>query len=112
MVRALATGDVNIRDWGYLLGKEILVAGLLGLTMSAAVVGLGIWRGGMDIAVVVALTMTLVVVAGSLIGLSLPFLLSRFNLDPATASGPLITSIADVAGVVLYFSIATWYLGL
>lgn len=112
MVRALATGEIKLRDWGYLLGKECLVAGLLGLTMSAAVVGLGWWRGGYDIAVVVALTMMLVVMAGSLIGLSLPFLLSRFKLDPATASGPLITSIADVAGVVLYFSIATWYLGL
>lgn len=112
MVRALATGDVNLRDWGYLLGKECLVAGLLGLTMSAAVIGLGFWRGGADIAMVVALTMMLVVLVGSLVGLSLPFLLSRFNFDPATASGPLITSIADVAGVVLYFSIATWYLGL
>lgn len=112
MVRALATGDIKLRDWGSLLGKECLVAGLLGLTMSAAVIGLGLWRGGPDIAVVVALTMMLVVLVGSLIGLSLPFLLSRFNLDPATASGPLITSIADVAGVVLYFSIATWYLGL
>lgn len=112
MVRALATGDIKLRDWGYLLGKECLVAGLLGLTMSAAVVGLGFWRGGADIAVVVASTMMLVVLVGSLIGMSLPFLLSRFKLDPATASGPLITSIADVAGVVLYFSIATWYLGL
>jgi magnesium transporter len=112
MVRALATGEINLRDWGYLLGKDCLVAGLLGLTMAAAVVGLGLWLGGFDIAVVVALTMMLVVLAGSLIGLSLPFLLSRFKLDPATASGPLITSIADVAGVVLYFSIATWYLGL
>ncbi|MBU2113489.1 MAG: magnesium transporter, partial [Gammaproteobacteria bacterium] len=112
MVRALATGEIKLRDWGYLLGKECLVAGLLGLTMAAAVVGLGWWRGGYDIAVVVAATMMLVVLAGSLIGLSLPFLLSRFKLDPATASGPLITSIADVAGVVLYFSIATWYLGL
>lgn len=112
MVRALATGEIKLRDWGYLLGKECLVAGLLGLTMAAAVVGLGWWRGGYDIAVVVALTMMLVVMAGSLIGLSLPFLLSRFKLDPATASGPLITSIADVAGVVLYFSIASWYLAL
>ena len=112
MVRALATGDIKLRDWGYLLGKECLVAGLLGFTMAAAVVGLGWWRGGYDIAMGVAMTMMLVVLAGSLIGLSLPFLLSRFNLDPATASGPLITSIADVAGVVLYFSIATWYLGL
>ncbi|MCB5225239.1 magnesium transporter [Alishewanella sp. 16-MA] len=112
MVRALATGEIKLRDWGYLLGKECLVAGLLGLTMSAAVLGLGLWRGGADIAIVVSCTMMLVVMAGSLIGLSLPFLLSRFNLDPATASGPLITSIADVTGVVVYFSIATWYLGL
>lgn len=112
MVRALATGDIKLRDWGALLAKECVVAGLLGFTMAAAVVGLGWWRGGYDIAIVVAITMMFVVMVGSLIGLSLPFLLSRFNLDPATASGPLITSIADVAGVVLYFSIATWYLGL
>lgn len=112
MVRALATGEIKLRDWGSMLGKECLVAGLLGLTMAAAVVGLGWLRGGYDIAIVVSVTMMLVVVVGSLIGLSLPFLLSKFNLDPATASGPLITSIADVAGVVLYFSIATWYLGL
>lgn len=112
MVRALATGDVSLKDWSYLLGKECLVASLLGLTMAAAVFGLGIWRGGADIAVVVTLTMVLVVIVGSLIGLSLPFLLSRFNLDPATASGPLITSIADVTGVILYFSIAAWYLNL
>nr|WP_246013934.1 magnesium transporter [Pseudidiomarina gelatinasegens] len=112
MVRALATGDVSLKDWSYLLGKECLVALLLGLTMAAAVFGLGIWRGGADIAVVVTLTMVLVVIVGSLIGLSLPFLLSRFNLDPATASGPLITSIADVTGVILYFSIAAWYLNL
>ncbi|GAA5132857.1 magnesium transporter [Thalassotalea piscium] len=112
MVRALATGDIKLRDWGSLLAKECLVASLLGLTMASAVVGLGWWRGGYDIAIVVSVTMMLVVLAGSLIGLSLPFLLSRFKLDPATASGPLITSIADVAGVVLYFSIATWYLAL
>ena len=97
---------------GSLLLKECLVAGLLGLTMSFAVVWLGWWRGGYDIAIVVAATMMLVVMVGSLVGLSLPFLLSRLKLDPATASGPLITSIADVSGVVLYFSIATWYLGL
>ncbi|WP_337842802.1 magnesium transporter [Rheinheimera sp.] len=112
MVRALATGDVKLRDWGKMLGKEVLIAGLLGLTMAIAVSGLGFWRGGADISVVVASTMLLVVLIGSLIGLSLPFLLSRFGMDPATASGPLITSIADVAGVVIYFSIASWYLEL
>jgi magnesium transporter len=43
--------------------------------------------------------------------MSLPFLLTRFRLDPATASAPLITSLADISGVLIYFSIATWYLG-
>ncbi|MBW6510284.1 MAG: magnesium transporter, partial [Desulfuromonadales bacterium] len=63
-----------------------------------------------DIAVVVALTMIIVVLVGSLIGLGLPFLLEKFGCDPATASTPLITTIADVCGVLIYFGIASWYL--
>ena len=112
MVRALATGDVRLRDWGRMLGRETMVAGLLGLTMALAVSGIGLWRGGPDIAVVVSLTMVLIVLVGSLIGMSLPFLLSRFRLDPAAASAPLITSLADAIGVVIYFAMATWMLGL
>lgn len=112
MVRAMATGDVHSRDWFQMLAKELGVALALGLTMSAAVSLIGFARGGVDIAVVVSLTMVLVVVVGSLIGMSLPFLLNRFQFDPATASAPLVTSIADISGVVIYFSIATWWLGL
>jgi magnesium transporter len=111
MVRALATGDVRLTDWGRMLGREVLVAGLLGVTMAAAVSGIGLWRGGPEIAAVVALTMVLIVLVGSVIGMSLPFLLSRFRLDPATASAPLITSIADATGVLIYFAMATWLLG-
>ncbi len=110
MVRALATGDVSLRDWGRVLGREIMVAGALGLTMALAVSGIGFIRGGPDIALVVALTMVTIVMVGSVIGMSLPFLLSRFNMDPATASAPLITCIADAVGVVIYFSIATSFL--
>jgi len=107
MVRALATGDVVMRDWGRMLGREVLIAILLGGTMAVAISGIGLWRGGPDIAMVVALTMVLVVMVGSIIGMSLPFLLNRLNLDPATASAPLITSIADAAGVFIYFAIAS-----
>lgn len=107
MVRALATGDVRAADWGRLLGREILVAAALGVTMAAAVAAIGLARGGPEIAAVVAATMVLVVLAGSLVGLSLPFALDRLRLDPATASGPLVTSIADVLGVLIYFAIAT-----
>jgi len=48
----------------------------------------------------------IVVMVGSLIGMVLPFALARFNFDPATASTPLITTIADVSGVLIYFAIA------
>jgi len=110
MVRGLATGEVSGKDWLQLLGKEVLVAGALGLTMATAVMMVGVFRAGIDIAIVVALTMIIVVLVGSLIGLGLPFLLEKFGFDPATASTPLITTIADVCGVLIYFGIASWYL--
>jgi magnesium transporter len=111
MVRALATGDVQMKDWLGLLGKELFVALLLGLTMAVAVAAVASFRAP-DIIWVVALTMVCIVLVGSIVGLSLPFIFTRFGVDPATASAPLITSIADISGVLIYFSIATWYLGL
>ncbi|GAA5190071.1 magnesium transporter [Ferrimonas gelatinilytica] len=112
MVRALATGEVEMKDWVKVLGREVFVAGALGLTMAFAVFGLGLMRGGPEIALTVALAMICVVLAGSLIGLCLPFLLSRINLDPATASGPLVTTIVDATGVVIYLGFATLLLDL
>ncbi len=110
MVRALATGDVTRSDWLSLLGREVLIALAIGLMMALAVSLLGFYRGGPDVALVVSSAMILVVLTGSLIGMSLPFLLSKFDFDPATASAPLVTSIADIAGVLIYFSIATAWL--
>lgn len=107
MVRALATGEVMLKDWSKMMGREFLIALLLGLTMAVAVSFLGVIRGGTEIAMVVSMTMVLTVLVGSVIGMSLPFILSHFKLDPATASAPLITSIADAAGVMIYFAIAT-----
>ncbi|MCC1496122.1 magnesium transporter [Alcanivorax sp. 1008] len=107
LVRGLATGDVAGRDALKLLGREVLIAGALGLTMSAAVMAVGYLRAGFDVALVVSLTMMLVVMVGSLIGMVLPFVLVRFKFDPATASTPLITTIADVSGVLIYFAIAS-----
>lgn len=112
MVRALATGDIRISDWGRVLGRELVVAILLGLSMAAAIAVIGVFRGGRDIAVVIALSMIIIVIVGSMIGMLLPFILSRFNMDPATASTPLVTSIADATGVLIYFSIAKAILSL
>lgn len=107
MVRALATGQAHLKDWVKMLGKELAVALLLGLSMAAAVSVIGFWRGGAEVALVVSLTMVLIVLVGCLIGMSLPFLLTKLNLDPASASAPLITSICDGTGVLIYFFIAS-----
>ncbi len=111
VVRALATGDVGPADWAKMLGRELFVSSLLGLAMGAAVFLLGLWRGGWQIAGIVATSMFCVIVVGSMIGLLLPFVLSKLKLDPAAASAPLITSIADICGVLIYFSIAHAWLG-
>lgn len=110
MVRALATGDVGMRDWLRMLGKELAVSGALGITMAVAASLIGIVRAP-EVTWVVASTMFVIVIVGSLMGMSMPFLLTRLGFDPATASAPLITSLADIVGVIIYFSIAAWYLG-
>jgi len=107
MVRGMATGDVGVKDWGKLLGRELLVAGSLGLTMALAVAPIGVMRGGEAVAMVVAMSMVIIVLFGSLLGMCLPFLLDRLGWDPATASAPLVTTLIDASGVLIYFSIAT-----
>ncbi|MFV5508454.1 magnesium transporter [Acinetobacter sp. 197] len=107
MVRALATGDVQFKDWFSLLGRESLVALCLGGTMAIAVSILGYIRGDWMVAVVLAISMLGIVLMGCLIGMSLPFILNKLKLDPASASAPLVTSICDATGVILYLFVAS-----
>jgi magnesium transporter len=107
MVRALAIGDIQTRDWFRMAAKEVSVSAGLGVSMAAAIWLTGNWLGNVEIANAIAIAMFLVVLFGSMFGMSLPFLLTRLKLDPATASVPLITSVVDVIGILLYFGIAT-----
>lgn len=109
-VRALATGDVTAADYRPLVLRELIVSVGLGLTMAVAISIVGLIRADIQVVTVVALSMTVIVLIGSLLGLSLPFLLHRLRLDPATASGPLVASLCDVTGVLIYFGIATMLL--
>lgn len=108
MIRSIALGDVQMKDWIKLMGKELAVSLLLGITMAIGVSLIAAFRAP-DVIAVVAITMVLIVIAGSLIGLILPFIFIKLKLDPATACAPLITSISDITGVFIYFSVATWY---
>jgi magnesium transporter len=112
VVRELALGEVDSRDWARLLVKEMAISASLGLTIAAAVLGPGVLRGGSGVGGVVALSAVVIVTLGGVVGVGTPFLLSKLGFDPATSSSPLITSIADIVGVFIYFSIATWMLRL
>ncbi len=111
MVRAIATGDVHLKQWLATIGKEMFVGALLGTAMGLASAALGWFRGGWEIGVIVGLAMICIVIVSNLIGTLTPFVLTRLRLDPATASSPLITTVADIAGLLIYFGIATWLIG-
>jgi magnesium transporter len=106
MVRSLAIGDVKISHWLRVAGKEIFVGITLGIAMGFASAVLGVFRGGWEIGLIVGLSMVAIVLVANLIGTILPFLLTKFKIDPAVASSPLITTIVDVTGLLIYFSIA------
>ena len=112
MVRAIATGDLELSDWLMAVGKELFVGVLLGIAMAviAGVVS-HLYGGDSHIAWIVGLSMIAIVFVANSFGALLPFVLSRLNVDPAAASSPLITSVMDVLGLLIYFSIAMVVLG-
>jgi magnesium transporter len=107
MVRALAIGDLDLVDWFKAVSKETFVGLILGVAMAliAAVVS-KLYGGDYQIATIVGLSMIAIVFVANAFGALLPFILSHLKIDPAAASSPLITSIMDVLGLMIYFSIA------
>jgi len=106
MIRSLATGDVTPSDYLRLLGREILMGLALGLAL--AVVGFVIaWilKGDPQVGLTLGLAMIATITAANFVGLSLPLLFKAIGLDPAFMSGPFLTTITDVVGLVIYFNI-------
>jgi len=110
IVRALAVGDVRVNQWLPSVGRELIIGFLLGITMGAAGWMLGYFSGGKEIAAVIFSAMLCIVLVSNIIGVIVPFTLLKLRFDPAIASSPLITSIADVVGLLIYLSIATMLL--
>lgn len=115
MIRALALEEIELRDWWLVLRREI-VSGL-GLGCILGVIGflrIAAWSMFSDvygphwvrIAATVGLTLVGVVLWGSLAGSMLPFLLKRLGADPAASSAPFVSTLVDVTGLLIYFSVA------
>ena len=111
IVRAMATDDVRIADWWKVFSREILIGLLLGLALGILAYALGIFQSDHRIGLIVGLTMLTIIVVSNLIGAILPFILSKLKIDPAVASAPLITSLSDAIGLVIYFAFAIMLLG-
>lgn len=114
VIRALAIGELRLRDWWRVLFKEIASGLVLGVILGAiGFARVWLWPGTdtpaaqtTGIALTVAASLVGIVLWGSLIGAMLPFLLSRLGFDPASASAPFVATIVDVTGLVIYFSVA------
>lgn len=116
VIRALTVGEVRLRDWWRVARREMAagltlgaVLGLLGFGRIVVAGALGIDYGAADTALlawVIAASLIGVVMWGTLVGSMLPFALDRMGLDPASASGPLVATLSDVMGLLIYFSIA------
>jgi magnesium transporter len=107
IIRAISTGDVGLREWWRAATREAAVGLFLGLSLGLMGMGLGFFRGGWELGLVVFLTLLSILLVTNLLGMSLPFIFGKLRIDPAVASGPLVTSIADIIGLLIYFSIAT-----
>ncbi len=119
IIRALALGEITIKDWWKVMKREILsgltLGSLLGLIGIFRVVFWSIILGDytiewLTIGYTVGASLVGVVLLGTLAGSMLPLLLQRWGLDPATSSAPFVATIVDVAGIIIYFSVATVFL--
>jgi magnesium transporter len=115
VIRAMALGQVRLRDWWRVARRELVS----GLALGAILASIGFvrvvaWQAAFGtygrhaglIALVVGLSLVGVVAWGTLIGSMLPFLLRRLGFDPASASAPFVATVVDVSGLVIYFTLA------
>jgi len=120
VIRAMALGEVRLRDWWRVIRREFLAG--VGLGVVLALIGFArivVWEGlfhtygphYVGIAATVAISLVGVVLWGTLAGSMLPFILRRLGFDPASASAPFVATLVDVSGLVIYFTAAAAILG-
>ncbi|HSZ85131.1 MAG TPA: magnesium transporter [Puia sp.] len=116
IIRAMALGEITLRDWWRILRREILSGLTLGIILGCVgFLRVGLWQvlhiynyGQYYILIATTIMCSLIgiVLWGSVIGSMLPIVLKKFKLDPATSSAPFVATLVDVTGIVIYFSMA------
>lgn len=114
VIRGLALGEISLKDVFKVLWKEIQVGCLVGLVLSAVNFLRIYYLEKIDllISATVSITLFFIVIVAKIVGGVLPIIAKRLKIDPAIMASPLITTIVDSAALILYFSTATWLLGI
>jgi magnesium transporter len=107
VIRALALGEVRLRDVLRVVAKEISAGALLGLLLGGIAFGRALlWGTSMDVAACVGLTVLAICTWANAVGSFIPIGAQRVGIDPTVISAPLITTLVDASGLFLYLSIA------
>jgi magnesium transporter len=112
IIRALAVGDIDLKDALHALKHELGVGLLLGLVMACvAYVRAITWGTSGDLALTVSLAVLGIVVWANVLGSVLPLIVTRLKADPTVVSGPVMSTLVDATGLFIYFSIARLIMG-
>ncbi len=119
VIRALALGEITIREWWRIIRKELKVGLALGIVLGIfGFLRVALWSSFVDlygpswlpIAYTVGISLVGVVLWGNIVGSVFPIILKRFGFDPAVSSAPFVATLVDVTGLIIYFSVASLFL--
>ena len=120
IIRAMAIGELKIKDWWYVMNKEVISGLVLGGVLgSIGFLRIWIWQSTglynygpfwIPVGLTVSVSLVFIVLWGTLSGSLIPFALRKLGLDPATASAPFVATLVDVSGLIIYFTIASLFL--
>ncbi|MCQ7057480.1 magnesium transporter [Escherichia coli] len=113
LVRSMALGEVRLRDMGRVIRKEVSTSLLIALTLGlAGCVRAWMMGIGMEITLIVSLTLVCITLWSAVVSSVIPMLLKRIGIDPAVVSAPFIATLIDGTGLIIYFKIAQYFLDL
>ncbi len=113
IIRAIAVGDLTIKKWFRVVKKELIIGLMLGTTLGVLLFFRTlIFKEGALIGLTLGLTTLSIIVMANILGAILPLILTKLKLDPAVISSPLLTTVIDTLGLIIYFSIANLIFGL
>jgi len=120
IIQAMALGELTIKDWWRVMRRELISGLMLGVILgSIGFIRIMLWQQlhifdygpyWELISITVFLSLIGIVLWGSLMGSMLPIMLKRLKLDPAASSAPFVATLVDVTGIVIYFSVAYFFL--